>query len=173
MESDMERHESTSAASDICDIDASGTVFPTEDRNPLPSSPSDNCSSDESCTERIGGWRKGKKWRRCKKIFLVILIAEVMTIILLDTILVINTTPSMPLGFYLRTHMAPKVGDIALIINPRPDVVHARYLIKDVSEDDGLFLTVSGRHERSFDSRYYGKIPKIFSEKLVPLITWN
>ena len=99
--------------------------------------------------------------------------AEVMTIILLDTILVINTTPSMPLGFYLRTHMAPEVGDIALIINPRPDVVHARYLIKDVSEDDGLFLTVTGRHKRSFDSRYYGKIPKIFSEKLVPLITWN
>lgn len=83
----------------------------------------------------------------------------------------------MPIGVYLVIDRQPHdkdliSGDLVWFDNPRPDIVPAAKLIKEIVELDHETATmiVQGHHPASFDSRFFGPVPTKGVRKIIPLI---
>lgn len=106
-------------------------------------------------------------------------------VFIIFTRIVINPTPSAPIGYYWKCLSSKniKVGDWILMDNPYPDFVDARGLIKRVEkiENDKVWLGgqsdtyiasyygIDENSAHSFDSNYFGWVEKSKLNKLVLL----
>lgn len=93
--------------------------------------------------------------------------------ILLSTVLVFNSSESMPRGFYLRVPGSPTVGDYIIFNNPNTQMVPVPLLLKRITYEEDEGFIVSGNHPRSFDSRFYGAVDKKNVRRVVPLFIWE
>lgn len=79
-----------------------------------------------------------------------------------------NDSPSIPIGYYLKTHLQPKVGRYAMFENPHPENAEYKYLLKKVAKIENGKAWVEGRDPEfylekyglegvdSYDSSYFG-----------------